>query len=108
MIPFGRIAFRGRSRGPEPGADQRQLERFVGGVLVQLMLQAFRAFVVDLRRIGGAGRVADQCADVDRADDEEEAGAHQQREDRVDDADDVFALPSNVEEHPPLAACCHQ
>ena len=62
-------------------------------------------------RLGGAaGRAvgAEQAADVDRADDEEEAGAHQQGEDRVDDADDVLAPPSDVEDHPPLTARCHR
>ena len=47
---------------------------------------------------------AEQVADVERADDEEEAGAHQQREDRVDDPDDVLPPSPDVEEHPPLAA----
>jgi hypothetical protein len=66
----------------------------------------FGPFGLFLQHRGGACGAAatDQVADAERADDEEEAGAHQQREDRVDDPDDVLPSSPDIEQHPPLAA----
>src|SRR6185503_12985034 len=47
----------------------------------------------------------EQRADVDRADDQEEAGAHHHGENAVDDFDDVLPPSPDVEEHPSLAVC---
>jgi hypothetical protein len=87
--------------GGEPRPRQRHQQVFVIGFATQLLFGPFRLFLEDLGGFGAAA-VTDQVADVEGADDEEEAGAHQQCEDRVDDADDVLPASPDVEQHPSL------
>jgi hypothetical protein len=89
-------------RNPRPGQRQQQL--LVVGVLSQPLFDPFSLFFEHLGGAAGAARVADQCAEVDRADHQEEAATHKEREDRVNDPDHVFAFSPGIEYQPSLAA----
>ena len=93
--------------GADPRPGQRQQRALVGRVFHQPGFDPFRLFFEDLGGAAGRALGADQRGEVDRPDGDEKTGAHQQRENRVDDADDVLAPSARVEHHPPLAARCH-
>ena len=96
---------------PGPGQGEQQRPRLPGSSSACCSMP----LACSSNWLGGVAdraAAAEQAAEVDRADDEEEAGAHQQGEDRVDDFDDVFApsrgcrRPSAARRSPPSAPHC--
>ncbi|HET7591065.1 MAG TPA: hypothetical protein VFK14_12900 [Solirubrobacterales bacterium] len=107
---LGHVAFAWFNRGEhavrrrDAGPRERGQQLFVFGFFAQFRFDPFGLFFERLRRFARAAGAAEEFAQVEPADDEEEAEAHQDGEGRVDDFDGDLPPSADIENHPSLAA----